>query len=48
MLTDFKRCRIIQKPKPIKFTVVVYVGNRVDLTVEVLFSPEVDGDYDGC
>lgn len=38
MLADFKRCRIIQKTKTIKFTVVVNVGNKVDLTIEALFS----------
>lgn len=37
-LADFKRCRIIQKTETIKFTAVVNVGNKVDLTIEALFS----------
>lgn len=46
-LADFKRCRIIQKTKTIKFTVVVNVGNKVDLTIEALFGMgDANGDYD--
>lgn len=46
-LADFKRCRIIHKTKTIKFTVVVNVGNKVDLTIEALFGMgDANGDYD--
>lgn len=40
LLADFKRCRIIQKIKTTKLTVIVDVGNKVDLTIEALFSME--------